>query len=206
MEFITSRPDVVRSNNQRWLCDYWSRARAGARLPAWRGIDDDEFAAVRADLSCSDVAPANGQPRFRIRFHGERVAQLYGRENCIGKFLDEILPDAYREAALSSYRHVLASRLPVYTVADMRDPGGRIVHYERLLLPFGQNGIGRSHPGLARNREPGRRLREPRFDECAAAAARLCALHDDPGVRLPRPTAPEVAVLVKQSENQLSGC
>ena len=44
-------------------------------------------------------------------------------------------------AALSSYRHVLASRLPVYTVADMRDPGGRIVHYERLLLPFGQNGI-----------------------------------------------------------------
>ena len=38
-------------------------------------------------------------------------------------------------------RHVLASRLPVYTVADMRDPGGRIVHYERLLLPFGQNGI-----------------------------------------------------------------
>ena len=141
MEFITSRPDVVRSNNQRWLCDYWSRARPGARLPAWRGIDDDEFAAVRADLSCSDVVPANGQPRFGIRFHGERVAQLYGRENCIGKFLDEILPDAYREAALSSYRHVLASRLPVYTVADMRDPGGRIVHYERLLLPFGQNGI-----------------------------------------------------------------
>ena len=51
------------------------------------------------------------------------------------------MTDAYREAALSSYRHVLASRLPVYTVADMRDPGGRIVHYERLLLPFGQNGI-----------------------------------------------------------------
>ena len=152
MEFISSRPDVVRSNNQRWLCDYWSRARAGARVPAWRGIDDDEFAAVRADLSCSDVAPANGQPRFRIRFHGERVAQLYGRENCIGKFLDEILPDAYREAALSSYRHVLASRLPVYTVAGIgntRATSGAVVTATKATS------VDNTNPGrMARRRAP----------------------------------------------------
>jgi hypothetical protein len=31
--------------------------------------------------------------------------------------------------------------MPVYTIADMRDQTGRIVHYERLLLPFGHDGI-----------------------------------------------------------------
>jgi hypothetical protein len=31
-------------------------------------------------------------------------------------------------------------KMPVYTVSDMRDPAGRIVHHERLLLPFSLGG------------------------------------------------------------------
>jgi hypothetical protein len=135
MEFIHSRPDVVRSKQQRWLLDYWSHARGGQQVPIWQGLDD--MAAVCADLSYTQVVPAEDGPRFLIQFHGTRVAELFGRENCVGKFLDEILPAAYRHSALTTYRETVAQRLPVYTVADMRDRGGRIVHYERLLLPFG---------------------------------------------------------------------
>lgn len=140
MEFINSRPDVIRSNNQRWLLDCWNRVRGSARLPTWPGLESDEFVMLTADLSFTDVVAANGHTRFLIRFHGTRIAELYGR-TCVGMFLDEILPPSYREAALGTYRQVLATRLPVYTVADMRDREGRIVHYERLLLPFGQDGI-----------------------------------------------------------------
>jgi hypothetical protein len=140
MEFIHSRPDVVRSNNQRWLLDYWKRARGAAQLPVWRDPEAEEFAGLSADLSGTEIVPANGGLRFLIRFHGTRVAELYGRESCVGKFLDEILPPTYCDAALATYRETVARRLPVYTVADMRDRGGRIVHYERLLLPFGQDG------------------------------------------------------------------
>jgi hypothetical protein len=139
MEFIHSRPDVVRSGNQLWLLDYWNRVRRDGRLPAWQGFEAAEFVALSADLSVTNVVPANGSARFLIQFHGTRIAQLYGRDSCVGKFLDEILPPNYCEAALATYREAVATRLPVYTVADMRDRTGRIVHYERLLLPFGQD-------------------------------------------------------------------
>jgi hypothetical protein len=69
------------------------------------------------------------------------VGEAYGSADCRGKFLDEILPATYLNAALSTYHQVIDARLPVYTVADMRDPAGRIVHYERLLLPFSQQGL-----------------------------------------------------------------
>jgi hypothetical protein len=141
MEFIDSPPDVIRSDTQRWLLDYWNRVRAGARLPTWQCLVTDEVAARSGDMSFTDVVLENGRMRFRIRFHGERIAVLYGLGDCTGKFLDDCLPESYREAALGTYCQAAATGLPVYTVADMRDRNGRIVHYERLLLPFGRNGI-----------------------------------------------------------------
>ncbi len=94
---------------------------------------------MRSTLSFIDVVVTKGEPRFLIRDHGARVAELYGSV-CVGKHLDEILPSSYRAAALATYQHLLAAKVPVYTVADTRDSAGRIVHYERLLLPFGNDG------------------------------------------------------------------
>jgi hypothetical protein len=139
MEFVESRPDVVRSVNQRWLLNYWNRIRAGSILPTWQGLETEELMRMSESLSFSDVLAANGNIRYLIRFHGQKIAETYG-SNCRGKFLDEILPPALRDAALATYRHVVATRRPVYTVADTSDRAGRLVHYERLLLPFGRDG------------------------------------------------------------------
>jgi hypothetical protein len=111
-----------------------------APLPTWQGLQPQSLAIPPDDLSLTEVVAANGSERFRICFHGTRVATLYGRTTCVGKCLDEILPAAALPAALATYRHVVATRMPVYTVSDMRDRAGRIVHYERLLLPFCGNG------------------------------------------------------------------
>jgi len=38
------------------------------------------------------------------------------------------------------YYESIARRLPAYTIADMEDIYGRVVAYERLLLPFSDDG------------------------------------------------------------------
>jgi len=139
MQFISSRPDVVRSISQRVLLSYWNRLRGTGQLPVWQGFDSEELTAMAETLAFQDVIGSDGDARFLIRFHGRRISEAFGAPGH-GKFLDEALPPRYRDAALSTYRQVLATGLPVYTVADMRDRDGRIVHYERLLLPFSQNG------------------------------------------------------------------
>jgi len=144
MNFMSSRPDVVRSSSQRWLLSYWDRLRGANALPMWEGFEAEELAAMAESLSIQDVTGTDGNARFLVRFHGKRIAEAYGSV-CQGKFLDEILPPVYRDVALSTYRRVLATKLPVYTIADTPDREGRTVHYERLLLPF-------SHDGVAINR------------------------------------------------------
>jgi hypothetical protein len=138
MQFVNSRPDIVQSGSQRWLLSYWDRLRGSAVLPQWPDMHEVEFGDMAASLSYQDVVDDGGGPRFLIRYHGRRISEAYGAI-CLGRFLDEILPLPYREAALATYRQVLATRLPVYTVADTRDRDGRTVHYERLLLPFGRD-------------------------------------------------------------------
>jgi hypothetical protein len=140
MEFMHSPPDIVRSRNQRCLLDYWHGLREHDSLPVWGGLPADGLAISDVDLSYTTVVGKDGARRFRIEFHGTRVAEAYGRVSCVGKFLDEILPAAFSATALSTYHQVVNGRQPIYTVSDMRDPGGRIVHYERLLLPFSLGG------------------------------------------------------------------
>ena len=41
MNFVSSRPDVVRSSNQRWLLSYWERPRGA--LPTWEGFEAEEI-------------------------------------------------------------------------------------------------------------------------------------------------------------------
>jgi hypothetical protein len=140
MQFISSRPDVVRSVSQRWLLSYWNRLRGTGKLPKWQGFEPDELAGMAENLSFQDVVGSDGDARFLIRFHGRRISEAFGSV-CQGKFLDEVLPPRYRDGALSTYHRVLATNLPVYTIADMRDRDERIVHYERLLLPFSRDGV-----------------------------------------------------------------
>lgn len=144
MEFISSRPDVVRSITQRWLLGYWNRLRGQDAVPVWPGFRGSELPPMSDDLTFGDVIDNNGSPRLFVRFQGKNVAQAFGFSS-VGRYLDEVLPPPYRDMALATCREAIATKLPVYTVADMRDRDGRIVHFERLLLPFGHGGaeIGR---------------------------------------------------------------
>src|SRR5262245_31520565 len=140
MEFMQSGPDIVRSDRQRWLLDHWASKRNGGSPPIWRGLNSNEFAIPFDYLAWMEVVEEDGAPRFLMRFHGPRLAVALGSIEGEGKFIDDFLPPSYLNAANATYREVVRTKRPVYTVSDMRDPTGQIVHHERLLLPFSTDG------------------------------------------------------------------
>jgi hypothetical protein len=140
---MVSTPDIVRSINQLGLLKSWMRARGARQLPGLEGLPAQELAGMSADLLFTDVVRREGTTQFRIGSSGERIAEYFGvdcPDRGQGRFLHEVLPLPYRPAALATFREAVAAREPVYTIADMRDRAGRIVHFERLLLPFGRDG------------------------------------------------------------------
>jgi len=139
---MQSGPEIVRSGHQRWLLGYWASQLGPGSLPSGRGLTANDFAIPLDNLAWMELVGTDGggAQRFRIGFHGTRLAKALGAVDCVGKFIDDVLPPAYVGPALSTYRKVISTKGPVYTVADMRDPAGRIVHHERLLLPFGLGG------------------------------------------------------------------
>jgi len=139
MEFQSARPDIVQAINQRWLLKFWNGTRGERPLPVWQTLDGRELSAMAENLSFTDVIRRNGGQRYLIRYHGKRIGEAYGSD-CHGRYLDEILPESYRDAALATYHQVVAGRYPVYTSFNTVDRSGRMVHFERLLLPFGKDG------------------------------------------------------------------
>lgn len=113
--------------------------RDGAPLPTWPGLDAaSDLATLSDSLAYADIVGSGETARLLVQFQGRKLAEALGAPGA-GKYLDELLPLPYRNVALATCHEVMVTRLPVYTVADMRDCDGRIVHFERLLLPFGQD-------------------------------------------------------------------
>jgi hypothetical protein len=140
MQFKVSRPDAIRAINQRWLFKFWQQHLEADRVPRWQTVKPDGLSHHSANLSLLDVTEGEGGLRFQIRFHGETVGQVFGSSDCRGRYLHESTPEPARAKALAPYRETVASGRPVYTVQDLVDCQGRLVHYERLLLPFSRDG------------------------------------------------------------------
>ena len=140
MDFAKAAPDVVQSINQRWLLNYWKRVRGTRELPVWKHMPVDELGSMVDALMFCDLVPNREGGRFLIRYLGRRIAQSYGGDFC-GRYLDEALPPAWRENALTTYRKAIEAKRPVYNAVDTRDRDGRLVHLERLLLPFSRDGM-----------------------------------------------------------------
>ena len=78
MEFIQSGPDIVRSDSQRRLLNYWASLRGHAPLPIWRDLDAEEVGVPLDSLAWTDVVSAHRDMRFRIGFHGAKLIEAFG--------------------------------------------------------------------------------------------------------------------------------
>jgi hypothetical protein len=136
LEFASAKPSVVKAIKQRDLLNTWlrlyARAQAMPRIEEYRPARlEDEL----SDLVFFTVDTAREPPRLTIQSDGTRISSAYGHTGK-GKSLDEYLGAILAPSVMPIYYECIKHALPVYTIANIDDAYGRIVAYERLLLPF----------------------------------------------------------------------
>ena len=143
MDFESAKPSVVKSIKQRYLLNTWLRLYDRAKQPPQ--VDQyrpERLADEMPDLVYYAVDTAFDPPRLTIESNGTRMSVAYGHTGK-GRLLDEYLGPHLAPVVMPVYYECLARALPVYTVSHVDDIYGRIVAYERLLLPL--NGSAVSH-------------------------------------------------------------
>lgn len=140
MEFASAAASVVKSIRQRDLLNTWLRLFARERTaPALRDYQPTRLEDEQPDLIYCTVDTSERTPRLTIQVEGARISQAYGRHGK-GILLDERIGPQRAPFVMPFYYECIARGLPIYSVADVDDSYGRVVAYERLLLPFQTDG------------------------------------------------------------------
>ena len=135
MDFQSANPSVVKSIKQRDLLNTWLRLYTPAqRLPRMENFRPARIEDELPDLVFMTVEKVN-PARLIIDSDGTRMSMAYGHTGR-GRYLDEYLGVRLAPFVMPIYQQCLDRALPVYTVSHVDDTTGRIVAYERLLLPF----------------------------------------------------------------------
>jgi hypothetical protein len=140
LEFQSANPSVVKSIKQRDLLNTWLRLYARERaLPRIGEYQPERLADELPDLVFYTVDTAQLPARLTIQSDGTRMSNAYGHTGK-GKYLDEYVGRRLAPIVMPVYHECLKRSLPVYTISNIDDIYGRIVAYERLLLPFSDGG------------------------------------------------------------------
>ena len=140
MQFESANPTVVKSIRQRDLLNTWLRLYAREqKIPAMDEYRPERIEDELPDLVYMTVQSGESPPRLVIDSDGTRMSSAYGHTGK-GRYLDEYLGARLAPVVMPVYYECIARGLPAYTIANIDDIYGRIVAYERLLLPFAQDG------------------------------------------------------------------
>jgi len=139
LEFESANPTIVKSIKQRDFLNTWLRLYARAQiLPRI-----DEFQPARIEDELPDLVflkLEEGEPaRLIIERDGARMTSAFGNSGA-GRYLDDYFGSKLAPIIMPIYHECLRRALPVYTIASVDDACGRNVAYERLLLPFSDQG------------------------------------------------------------------
>jgi len=127
-------------SSQRDLLNTWLRLYAREQLmPRIEEYQPERFADELPDLVFYTVDTAQAPPRLLIESDGTRMSSAYGYTGK-GRYLDDYLGPRLVPVVMPVYYECLRRALPVYTISSIDDIYGRIVAYERLLMPFSQGG------------------------------------------------------------------
>jgi len=144
LEFESAKPSAVKSIKQRDLLNTWLRLYARTQsMPRIEEYQPERLEDELPDLVFYTVDSATEPPRLTIQSDGTRISTAYGHTGK-GKFLDEYVGPRLAPFVMPVYHQCIKRALPVYTIANIDDAYGRIVAYERLLLPFSE-GAGVTH-------------------------------------------------------------
>jgi hypothetical protein len=140
LDFQSANSTIVKSIKQRDLLNTWLRLYAREQqLPYLEEYHPSRLADEVPDMVYLTVNTACQPPRLTIESDGTRMSNAYGSTGK-GRYLDEYLGARLAPFVMPIYYQCVKRALPVYTIADIDDIYGRIVAYERLLLPFAGSG------------------------------------------------------------------
>jgi hypothetical protein len=140
LHFESANPSVIRSIKQRDLLNTWLRLYAREqKLPRLEEYQPARLADETPDLVYYTVDATQMPPRLTIQSDGTRMSSAYGHTGK-GRYLHEYLPSKLVDVVMPVYYECVARGLPVYTISNIDDIYGRIVAYERMLLPFSEGG------------------------------------------------------------------
>jgi hypothetical protein len=136
LDFESATPSVVKSIRQRDLLNTWLRLYARQqKAPAIGEYEPARIEEELPDLVYCTVDSSTAPPRVTIQSDGSRISHAFGHPGK-GHLLDEYLGASLAAIVMPVYYTSIARGLPVYTIANLDDIYGRVVAYERLLLPF----------------------------------------------------------------------
>ena len=140
VEFESASPSVVKSIKQRDLLNNWLRLYARDRsMPRIEEYQPERIEDELPDLVFHAIDTCTQPPRLTILSDGTRMSSAFGNSGK-GRYLDEYLGARLAPIVMPVYFQCIARRLPAYTISNIDDIYGRIVAYERLLLPFSEGG------------------------------------------------------------------
>jgi hypothetical protein len=139
LEFESANPTIVKSIKQRDFLNTWLRLYARTQvLPRI-----DEFQPARMEEELPDLVFLSVEKaeaaRLIIERDGARMTSAFGNSGA-GRYLDEYFGHRLAPLIMPIYQECLRRALPVYSIAEVDDVYGRKVAYERLLLPFSDQG------------------------------------------------------------------
>jgi hypothetical protein len=140
VDFDSAGPSVVKSIRQRELLNSWLRLYARDQpLPRIADYQPERLNEEKPDLVYYTVETEPDPPRFTIQSEGTRMSDAYGHTGK-GRYLDAYVGPRLAPYVLPIYYECVRRKLPIYTVSHIDDIYGRIVAYERLLMPFSNGG------------------------------------------------------------------
>jgi hypothetical protein len=144
LEFQSANPTIVKSIKQRDLLNTWLRLYAREQvIPRIEEYQPSRLDDELPDLVYYTVDSSQAPPRLTIQSDGTRMSTAYGNTGK-GRYLDEYVGAKLVSIVMPVYYEAVQRGLPVYTISNIDDIYGRIVAYERLLLPF-SDGAGVTH-------------------------------------------------------------
>jgi len=136
VQFESAHPSVVKSIRQRDFLNNWLRLYARAQtLPRMDEFRPERIEEDLPDLVFFTIDTTHTPPQLTIESDGTRMSNAYGHSGK-GRLLDDYLGPRLAPTVTPVYHECIARRLPAYTIAEIDDIYGRVVAYERLLLPF----------------------------------------------------------------------
>jgi hypothetical protein len=140
LDFQSANPTIVKSIKQRDLLNTWLRLYArDQRVPRISEYEPSRLEDELPDMVYYTVNNGQQPPRLLIDSDGTRMSTAYGN-NGRGRYLDEYVGPRLAPIVMPVYYQCVKRALPIYTISNIDDLYGRIVAYERLLLPFSAGG------------------------------------------------------------------